>query len=158
MRIIQHDEPVWRDRANFIHRLEFSYGGEEIGEQIWTRTLGDGWYELCCITFYAYGLALGDHLQFREDLAFTGSIRPQGRQTVRLFQPACDRKNAEALHRLFDELGVLVESQSAALHAIDFPSSSALDSALPRLIEFTSSSASEFEHSNAEGLSFGVDE
>ena len=158
MRIVQHDEPIWQERANFILRLEFTYGGEEIGEQIWTRPLGDGWYELCCIPFYAYGLALGDHLQFGEDLVFAGTIRPQGRQTVRVFQPAGHRKHAEALHRLFDELDVLVEAQSTALHAIDFPSRAALDASWPRLVEMTSTSDSEFEHSNAEGLSFGVDE
>lgn len=158
MRIVQHDEPVWRERANFILRLEFTYGGEEIGEQIWTRTLGDGWYELCCIPFYAYGLALGDHLQFGEDLVFTGTIRPQGRQTVRVFQPAGDRKHAEALHRLFDELGALVEAHSAALHAIDLPSRAAVDASWPRLVEFTSNSQSEFEQSNAKGLLFGTDD
>lgn len=62
---ITHDFPVWRDQANFIlaSRLNEPDVPEKYKwEQIWARQIKENLFELCCIPFFTYGLALGDHV------------------------------------------------------------------------------------------------
>ena len=61
--IAVHLSPVWRAKANFLIHAELS-SVELPGkwEQLWTRKLDDRLYELCCIPFFAPGLALGDQV------------------------------------------------------------------------------------------------
>lgn len=61
--VITHDFPVWRKKANFI--LALNLAGPDVPkewkwEQIWARKIEDNTFEVCCIPFFAYGLALGD--------------------------------------------------------------------------------------------------
>ena len=56
-----HDNPVWRERANFIIHAELPETDDpKRFEQLWARHLGDERYEVCCIPFFVYDLALGD--------------------------------------------------------------------------------------------------
>jgi hypothetical protein len=55
---VQHETPVWRDRANFIIGALLDEPGK--WEQLWARQVGPNRFELCCIPFMTYGLALGD--------------------------------------------------------------------------------------------------
>lgn len=64
LRIVTHDFPAWREKANFIIASRL---GEELGiddifdwEQLWGRSISENTFELCCIPFFAYNLALGD--------------------------------------------------------------------------------------------------
>ena len=61
--IAVHLSPVWRDKANFLIQADLS-SVELPGkwEQLWARQLEDGRYELCCIPFFAPGLALADQV------------------------------------------------------------------------------------------------
>jgi hypothetical protein len=58
---VVHPDPVWRDRANFIvnARLAESDSPQRF-EQLWTRQVSDAEFEVCCIPFFVYDLALGD--------------------------------------------------------------------------------------------------
>jgi Domain of unknown function (DUF4265) len=58
---VLHPDPVWRDRANFIinARLAESDSPKRF-EQLWTRRVSDNEFEVCCIPFFLYDLALGD--------------------------------------------------------------------------------------------------
>jgi hypothetical protein len=63
-KIAAHDFPVWREKADFIIAIRL---GEELGiddliewEQLWARKIDSDHFELCCVPFFAYGLALGD--------------------------------------------------------------------------------------------------
>lgn len=63
-----HLEPVWRDRANYILNAELV--GEDLPkhfEQLWTRRVGDNEFEICCIPFFLYDIALGDIVSSRPD-------------------------------------------------------------------------------------------
>jgi hypothetical protein len=53
-----HPEPVRRDRANFIVRARLPEPGR--AEQLWGRQLDERSFELCCIPFFLYDVALGD--------------------------------------------------------------------------------------------------
>ena len=59
--IAVHDNPVWRDRANYILQADLSgHGLPGRFEQLWAQDLGDGTFQLCCLPFFTYGYALGD--------------------------------------------------------------------------------------------------
>ena len=54
-----HLEPAWRARANFIIAAEI--GGTALRperEQLWARQTDEFCFELCCIPFFVYDLAL----------------------------------------------------------------------------------------------------
>lgn len=59
-----HREPLWRDRANFIIMADMADAIDpnprKRWEQIWARRVGENRYEICCIPFFVYDLALGD--------------------------------------------------------------------------------------------------
>ena len=60
---ITHDFPVWREKANFIlaaHLDDPDVPKKWKWEQIWARQIQDNVFEICCIPFVTYGLALGD--------------------------------------------------------------------------------------------------
>jgi hypothetical protein len=62
-KIVTHDFPVWRSKANFIIRVKLEDSNIDHladSEQIWARQIGENSFEICCIPFFAYGLALGD--------------------------------------------------------------------------------------------------
>lgn len=56
-----HREPVWRDRANFVVNAPLPEEGRY--EQLWSRQLSDDCFEVCCIPFFLYDVALGDVVQ-----------------------------------------------------------------------------------------------
>ena len=60
---ITHDFPVWREKANFI--LAAPLKGADVPsewrwEQLWARQVKANVFEICCVPFFAYGIALGD--------------------------------------------------------------------------------------------------
>ncbi len=65
---ITHEFPIWRDKADFIlviHLSELDVPKEWKWEQIWAKQLGINVFEICCIPFVSYGLALGDWVTTR---------------------------------------------------------------------------------------------
>lgn len=59
--IAVHPNPLLRARANFIIMADVTDPdtGKRL-EQLWARDVGDNRFEICCIPFFAYDLALGD--------------------------------------------------------------------------------------------------
>ena len=75
-KIITHDFPIWREKANFIianRLIELDVPINIRWEQIWARQLKENIFEVCCIPFFSYGLALGD---------FVNTSQTEGRQYV----------------------------------------------------------------------------
>ncbi len=62
-KIAVHAEPVWRDRANFLIHVKLE--GDR-WEQLWTKQLSENRFEICCIPFFAYDMALGDEVETEE--------------------------------------------------------------------------------------------
>jgi hypothetical protein len=59
--ITSHENPAWRDRANYILQADLTdHGMPGLFEQLWARDLGGGRFELCCLPFFTYRYALGD--------------------------------------------------------------------------------------------------
>jgi hypothetical protein len=63
--IVVHDTPAWRDRANFLLAARINLDEPDNAltlEQLWARQLSSNTFEICCIPFFVYDLALGDHV------------------------------------------------------------------------------------------------
>lgn len=108
-KIATHPNPVRRPAPSFMLRAVLDdVGGSDNLEQLWTKRVGEDRFELCCIPFFAYDMALGDVV--RADAA-TGYViqaveQRSGNGVVRV---AVKRpEEVEAVHlRLHDLLGRL---------------------------------------------------
>lgn len=56
-----HQDPVWRERSNFIISAELSEKDRPRRfEQLFAKQVGEDRFEICCIPFFVYDIALGD--------------------------------------------------------------------------------------------------
>lgn len=120
---VVHEQPVWRDRADFIVNAELpEMDLPRRFEQLWTRQLGDDEFEICCIPFFLYDVALGDVVSTspRDGRGYVLErvVRPSGRYVFRIwfgesFHPR------ESVARELQDLGALVEWSSVNLLAVD---------------------------------------
>ena len=120
---VVHEAPVWRDRADFIIAAQLRAADlPNRWEQLWARQLGGGAFEVCCIPFFLYDLALGDVVATdatdERDYVVSRVLRASGRFVFRVWF-------GESLHPhgpVADELkalGALVERSSVNLLAVD---------------------------------------
>jgi hypothetical protein len=115
-----HLAPVWRDRANFIINAPLIEANRF--EQLWSRRMGENQFEICCIPFFLYDLALGDIVETvtQRDLRYVVSRRlhESGQYTFRAFfsRPQYQYRDSavESLH----SLGALTEWSSSSLLSI----------------------------------------
>jgi hypothetical protein len=85
-----HREPVWRERANFIVNAPIEESPAVHTEQLWTRhDPATQLYEICCIPFFIYDLALGDMVAVRVaqngSYVFERVIARSGHLTFRIY-------------------------------------------------------------------------
>jgi hypothetical protein len=73
-----HSDPVWRERADFIIGAPVPEEGR--AEQLWARRLGEPLlFEICCIPFFLYDVALGDVIQTDASYELARIVKPSGR-------------------------------------------------------------------------------
>ncbi len=129
--LIAHENPVWRDRANFIIIARIDLEPTVVQgrwEQLWTQQITDNRFILCCIPFFIYDLALGDEVetspQGKNSYVMQRVVNPSGHYTFRVWfhDPGVRGEVAREL----DRQGCLVEwrSISGNLLAIDAASDS----------------------------------
>jgi hypothetical protein len=115
-----HSEPAWRDRADFIINAKLPEEGR--WEQLWARKVSDETFELCCIPFFLYDIALGDVVQTSDlegrKFVFARVLKPSGRYVFRAHFGHSSHPRDEIVERL-TELGAGTEWSSATLLAID---------------------------------------
>ena len=115
-----HSEPAWRDKADFVINAKLPEEGRF--EQLWTRQVSENTFEVCCIPFFLYDVALGDVVQTREALGrryvLDRVVQPSGRYVFRAYFGRSAHPREEIVERLA-ELGAVVEWSSATLLAID---------------------------------------
>ncbi|MBP2478600.1 hypothetical protein JOF53_007472 [Crossiella equi] len=64
------------------------FGFDDLVEQLWLRPLNEDEYQVCCLPFRVYGLALGDVVELDEARTFvTRVVRRSGSRVLRLFFP-----------------------------------------------------------------------
>jgi hypothetical protein len=126
-RFSTHAEPVWRDRANFIINAPLPEAGRF--EQLWTRKVGDRQFEICCIPFFLYDLALGDTVetapQGGRQYVLSRVLNRSGRYVFRAYFERPQYRYRDAAVEALESLGAQIEWSSPSLLAVDVVGSSA---------------------------------
>jgi hypothetical protein len=138
--IATHDNPAWRDIANFLIFADLSeFGLEGRWEQLWAQQLGGNEFMLCCIPYFAYGVALGDRLctapSRGKKYVLSKVVSRSGHRVLRLW---LKHSRPDARKRVQDVLAVsalLHEWNSANLVAIDVTDSAKIPAELNDLLE-----------------------
>jgi Domain of unknown function (DUF4265) len=114
-----HLHPVWRDSSNFVIFAEIDPANTEVdSEQLWARRVDDLRFEMCCIPFFVFDLALGDIVETDQKNRLKRVVTPSGRFTFRVwFGDSSHPRDVVA-----DEIvafGSLIEWSSENLLAVD---------------------------------------
>jgi hypothetical protein len=120
---IVHPSPVWRDRSDFIIQARLAAAdAPKRFEQLFARRLGDAEFEIDCIPFFLYGLALGDVVETVSSIDGTylmaGVKRASGRSVFRVWFGETPRSRDSVAKELMS-LGALLEWSSLNLLAVD---------------------------------------
>ncbi len=82
---IAHNNAAWRERANFVIRADLGqYGHLGRAEQLWVKQKEAFVFEMCCLPFFTYGVALGDLVTTDEAYTLRQAIVPSGRRMIRV--------------------------------------------------------------------------
>ncbi|WP_329537378.1 DUF4265 domain-containing protein (plasmid) [Streptomyces sp. NBC_01450] len=127
MKFIVHDDPVGRSASNFIARADlasFGMGGQV--EQLWLKAVANMTYEVACIPFFTYGLALGDTVLLTDDNYVNELVRASGHRALRMMfvleLPAEDRQQAaDRIRAEISQAGLLSEWSGERYVAVDVP-------------------------------------
>ncbi|MFJ8495930.1 DUF4265 domain-containing protein [Streptomyces sp. NPDC094038] len=125
---VSHEEPVWRGGTHFMAMVDLTpFDLPGMLEQLWLREAnGEGVYEICCIPFYAYGVALGDVIEKGGSGSVDRVIEKSGRRVLRVLfsEPRPVDDGRLALRRAVDSAGLLSEWNGDSHVAIDVPDES----------------------------------
>lgn len=82
-----HYHPVWREKADSIINASVENEIERnIYESLWAKKLENNLYEICCIPYFVYDLALGDLVETdfdkRGGLLYKKVIKPSDNETL----------------------------------------------------------------------------
>ncbi|MFO0759127.1 MAG: DUF4265 domain-containing protein [Byssovorax sp.] len=126
--IATHDSPAWIDRANFLIVADLSdHGMKGRTEQIWARKIDADKFEVCCIPFFTYGIALGDVVvvSLGEERMYTIErvVENSGRRVYRLWLKGVGESERATIEKFLCDQSLLFERYSANLLSIDAPKS-----------------------------------
>ncbi len=113
-----HGEPVWRDRADFIIAVRLTDSSEVETEQLWGRRVDEFLFEICCIPFFAYDLALGDMVETDDNYLVQRVLKASGRGVFRVWFGDSFHPRDETADLLV-ALGATLEWSSPNLLAVD---------------------------------------
>ncbi|MFF4535538.1 DUF4265 domain-containing protein [Streptomyces aureus] len=123
-----HDDPVHRTASGHLARVDLApFDLEKSIEQLWLSK-AEGGYEVCCIPFWAYGLALGDVVAVSDNGYISGIVRKSGRRVLRVLflEPRPSMDSRVPLRSVLESAGLLSEWNGDRHVAIDVPDESAM--------------------------------
>ena len=120
---VVHQDPVWRERSNFVINAELPEKDRPRRfEQLFARQIGGDRFEVCCIPFFLYDVALGDVVVTspKDDRKYVVArvVEPSGRYVFRVWFGESFHPRDEVVEELVG-LGSLVEWSSRNLVAVD---------------------------------------
>jgi hypothetical protein len=127
MQFIVHEQPVGRAPTNYIARADLApFGLDGQVEQLWLKAVNDRSYEIACIPFSAYGIALGDVVVLNDDDYVSEVVRKSAHRTLRLLftpdlPPAELQKAADQIKTEIIEADLVSEWNGARFIAVDVP-------------------------------------
>lgn len=122
-----HSEPIWRERADFIINAPLS----EVGrfEQLWVKRVGEDRFEVCCIPYFLYDVALGDTVETAphggRQYVLSRVLNRSGRYVFRVYFGRPQYRNRDATVEGVQALGAQTEWSSPSLLAVDVDGPSA---------------------------------
>lgn len=124
--VATHEAPVWQ-QANFVIFADLSAVNlPDRWEQLWARQLGEAEFELCCVPYFTYGLALGDIVRTspsRGKRYVIAQVQARsGRRVLRVWLKNVRADGKDRVLRYLEEHSPLHEWSSDDLLAIDLPS------------------------------------
>jgi len=123
IKIFTHSNPVWSEKANFIIGIPIvvkGRGDSDAWEQLWSKQILDRHFEICCIPFFAYNLALGDEVETDNNYMITSVIKPSGHYTFRIWLGSTsDNQVRLDILRDIERIGCLFEWYSDNLVGVD---------------------------------------
>lgn len=118
-REIVHREPAWGEHADSVVATPVTLtDGTAATEQLWARQVAEDLYELCCIPFFAFDLAMGDVVEVDANHRITRVVRPSGRYVFRVRLGTSAHALADTIDRL-EEAGGLLEWSGMSMIAVD---------------------------------------
>jgi hypothetical protein len=104
--IATHQSPVWREKADFVIQASLaSFGMPNRWEQLWARRVSKTGFEICCIPFFTYGIALGDTVatETGQDFEYVVQrvVTKSGHKTARVavIDPGAASRLHDEIHR-----------------------------------------------------------
>lgn len=116
-----HSEPIWRERADFIINARLP----EVGrfEQLWVKRVGEAQFEVCCIPYFLYDVALGDTVetapQEGRQYVLDRVLSRSGRYVFRAYFERRQYRYRDATVEGVQALGAQIEWSSPSLLAVD---------------------------------------
>ena len=119
-----HLNPAWRDRANTLLHAPVSDDDPSVIEQLWARHLTGNRFEICCVPFFVYDLALGDEVE-AIDYVVEQVVKPSGHYTFRVWLgDSSDLNIRDRISTVVPGMGCILEWYSENLLGIDAESES----------------------------------
>jgi hypothetical protein len=120
---VQHPEPVWGERCDFVIAADVSsYSVLADREQLRVRQVGENRFEMCCIPFFLYDVALGDVVETEpaggRRYMLSRVVEPSGRFVFRVWFGESFHPRDEIAAELV-ALGALIEWSSVNVLAVD---------------------------------------
>jgi hypothetical protein len=120
--IAWHYSPV--HASDFFIRADLScYGMPGRFEQLWVKKVSDRTFEICCIPFFTYGIALRDVVETDESFTFQRTILKRGHKILRI--AVASERTQEQIHLVLRDWvqnsGLLYEWFSEGYLAVDLP-------------------------------------
>jgi len=113
-----HQDPVWRERSNFVLAATIAGNSEISTEQLWGRQIDAFRFEICCIPFFVSDLALGDIVETDDSYLVSRVVQPSGRYVFRIWFGESFQPRDEVVNEL-TALGALTEWSSPNLLGVD---------------------------------------
>lgn len=120
---VVHQDPVWRERSNFIINAELAEKDRPRRfEQLFAKQVGEDRFEICCIPFFVYDIALGDVVvtspRGGRKYVVDKVVEPSGRYVFRVWFGESFHPRDEIAAEL-RALGSMIEWSSRNLLAVD---------------------------------------
>ncbi|MEU4654972.1 DUF4265 domain-containing protein [Streptomyces sp. NPDC023723] len=120
--IITHENPIGRGPSNYMIHADLSEREAGWREQLWTRQLADGKFEIACLPFFTYGICYRDVVTIDSDHLVSAVVHKAGHRTLRVALVAehQDRHQLhEILHGKVTEAGLPHEWLQGTYLAVD---------------------------------------
>jgi hypothetical protein len=135
-KIIQHLNPIWAEKANFVIMANLDDSNNEIEkEQLWAQQISANKFEICCIPFFVYSLSLGDEVETDENFVISKITKASGQYTFRIWAENTPKEVRLTITNYLTENNYLYEWYSENLFSISAKEKISAQSLLDYLAE-----------------------